>query len=148
MGDDQKDFKAAVQADLIRHEGLRLKPYRCTANRLTIGIGRNLDDKGISEDEARYLLGNDITECETDLMGLFDRWDEMTPNWKRALINLRFNLGPGGFRSFSSTIAAIRRGDWETARNNVSVSKWARQVQPSRVEDILFFMGGRIYTSK
>jgi hypothetical protein len=31
-----------IKAQLIRHEGLRLKPYRCTAGKLTIGIGRNL----------------------------------------------------------------------------------------------------------
>ncbi len=31
-----------IKAQLVRHEGLRLKPYRCTAGKLTIGIGRNL----------------------------------------------------------------------------------------------------------
>lgn len=46
--------------DLIRDEGLKLKPYRCTSNKLTIGIGRNLDDNGITEAEARYLLHNDL----------------------------------------------------------------------------------------
>ena len=43
-----------------RHEGLRLKPYLCTAGKLTIGYGRNLETNGISGDEAEYLLKNDI----------------------------------------------------------------------------------------
>ena len=53
-----------LKEQLIRHEGLRLKPYRCTANKLTIGVGRNLDDVGISEDEALILLENDIIKVQ------------------------------------------------------------------------------------
>lgn len=41
---------------LIRHEGLKLKPYQCTAGKLTIGVGRNIEDMGITEDEAIYML--------------------------------------------------------------------------------------------
>jgi len=33
---------------IIEHEGLKLKPYHCPAGKLTIGVGRNLEDKGIS----------------------------------------------------------------------------------------------------
>lgn len=49
-----------LEKDLIRDEGLRLKPYHCTAGKLTIGYGRNLDDNGISEEEALSMLRNDI----------------------------------------------------------------------------------------
>ena len=45
---------------LIVHEGLKLYPYRCSANKLTIGVGRNIEERGIAEDEALYLLNNDI----------------------------------------------------------------------------------------
>jgi hypothetical protein len=54
-----------LQKQLIRHEALRLKPYRCSADKLTIGIGRNLDDVGITEEEAYFLLGNDISRVIT-----------------------------------------------------------------------------------
>ncbi len=30
-----------IKAQLVRHEGLRLKPYRCTAGKLTIGFDHN-----------------------------------------------------------------------------------------------------------
>ena len=53
-----------IKAQLVRHEGLRLKPYRCTAGKLTIGIGRNLDDRGISLKEAYAMLERDILNCE------------------------------------------------------------------------------------
>jgi lysozyme len=45
---------------LMLHEGLELKPYQCTADKTSIGVGRNLQDLGISEDEAKYLLNNDV----------------------------------------------------------------------------------------
>lgn len=59
-----------IKAQLVRHEGLRLKPYRCTAGKLTIGIGRNLDDRGISQKEAYAMLERDIFDC--------DQWDTLS----------------------------------------------------------------------
>ena len=52
---------------LHRHEGLRLNPYHCSANKLTIGIGRNLQDRGITESEAFYLLHGDINLVQEEL---------------------------------------------------------------------------------
>ena len=52
---------------IILHEGLELTPYKCTAGQLTIGVGRNLDDRGITEDEARFLCKNDIKIVEREL---------------------------------------------------------------------------------
>ena len=42
---EQRDL---MIAQLRLHEGERLFPYKCTAGRLTIGVGRNLDDRGIT----------------------------------------------------------------------------------------------------
>jgi lysozyme len=53
---------------LVQHEGLKLEPYLCPAGKLTIGIGRNLEDRGISIDEAQYLLMNDISRCRKEAM--------------------------------------------------------------------------------
>ena len=41
-----------LREDLIADEGIRLKPYLCPAGKTTIGVGRNLDDVGITEAEA------------------------------------------------------------------------------------------------
>lgn len=79
----------ALRRDLIRDEGLRLKPYRCAAGKLTIGVGRNLDDKGITSDEAMALLDDDITECLTDL-ATFDWFGSLTPDQRRGILNMRF----------------------------------------------------------
>ena len=52
---------------LKRHEGLKIFPYHCSQNKLTLGIGRNLEDNGISKDEAYYLLNNDIEAVQEQL---------------------------------------------------------------------------------
>lgn len=56
-------IKSDILNQLRSHEGLRLKPYRCTSNKLTIGYGRNIEDNGITIDEAEYLLNNDVDKC-------------------------------------------------------------------------------------
>ena len=57
-----------IKAQLVRHEGLRLKPYRCTAGKLTIGIGRNLDFCSISHKTTYTMLERDIQDCEQRLI--------------------------------------------------------------------------------
>jgi lysozyme len=115
--------------ELERDEGLRLRPYRCPAGRLTIGIGRNLDDKGISRGEAYYLACNDVEECEEDLRELFPViWPTFSGDRQRALANMRFNLGPHGFRGFHGMIAAIRSGKWQLVAEHAEASHWYHQV--------------------
>ena len=128
-------FSLTHYTQLVRHEGLRLKPYRCTAGKLTIGYGRNLDDCGISQTEAYLLLENDIQNCEKQLLDkipeIYDALDEVR---KSVLLNLCFNLGIGGLLEFKNTLAFIAAGDWERAANGMLASKWAKQVGRRAIE--------------
>lgn len=118
-----------IKEQLVRHEGLSHKPYRCTAGKLTIGIGRNLDDCGVSRTEAYVLLENDIQNCEKQLVDeipeIYNPLDEVR---KSVLLNMCFNLGIGGLLNFNNTLAFIAAGDWEQAANGMLASKWAKQV--------------------
>ena len=81
-----------IKEQLVRHEGLRLKPYRCTASKLTIGIGRNLDDCGISQSEAYVMLINDIMNCEKQLQAKIpDIYNDLDEVRKSVLLNMCFN---------------------------------------------------------
>jgi lysozyme len=116
-------------AELIKHhEGFSHKPYKDTMGKLTIGYGRNLDDKGISREEAGILLNYDLVECATDLRALFENFDELSETRQAVLMDMRYNLGPKGFRSFEKMIAAVRRGDFDRAADEMMDSKWAGQV--------------------
>ncbi len=124
-----------IKEQLVRHEGLRLKPYRCTAGKLTIGIGRNLDDSGISQSEAYIMLINDIMNCEKQLQAkipdIYNGLDEVR---KSVLLNMCFNLGINGLLGFKNTLEFIKAGDWERAANNMLVSRRAKQVGRRAIE--------------
>lgn len=120
--------QAALIKDLMRDEGVRLKPYRCTAGKLTIGIGRNLDDVGISEAEAGILLGNDVAKVVAGLDEALPWWRDLSEARQRALINMGFNLGLSGLLAFKRTLALLRAGEYEKAASAALESKWAKQV--------------------
>jgi len=114
---------------LIEHEGLKLKPYYCPAGKLTIGVGRNLEDKGISQKEAAFLLKNDIDECISDLEDLFkEKFDSFPEQVKIVLIDMRFNLGATGFRSFRKMIKAVNESNFDKASKEMKNSNWYSQV--------------------
>jgi lysozyme len=114
-------------AMLQRHEGLRLKPYLCTADKLTIGYGRNLDDMGISEDEALYLLQNDIDACYSEL-NVFNWFQELDQVRQEALVDMRFNLGLPRFLSFKKMIARLIAKEYSQAAEEIINSLYAKQV--------------------
>ena len=124
-----------IKAQLVRHEGLRLKPYRCTAGKLTIGIGRNLDDRGISQKEAYAMLERDILDFEQQLLDdIPDVYYGLDEVRQSVLLNMCFNLGMKGLLGFKNTLAFIGAGDWERAANGMLASKWAKQVGMRAIE--------------
>lgn len=119
----------ALRDDLIRDEGLRLKPYRCTAGKLSIGCGRNLDDVGITQDEALYLLDNDIARVRADVKRSFTWFDGLNEARQNVVLNMVFNLGLTAFSQFYQTIAYIKAGDYAKASEQMLKSLWAKQVK-------------------
>jgi len=112
---------------LIHHEGLRTKPYLCSAGKLTIGVGRNLEANGISVDEAIGLMRNDLARCRGDLdkSGL---GNDLSLVRQTVLRNMLFNLGLTRFFQFEKMLVAVRAKDWERGAAEMLNSEWARQV--------------------
>jgi lysozyme len=121
---------ATLVAELTRDEGLRLKPYRCTAGKLTVGIGRNLDDRGISVTEAEFLCHNDVADVITDLDRELPWWRDLDPVRQRVLANMAFNMGIGGLLTFKNTLRLVKDGKYLEASQHMLASKWAGQVGP------------------
>lgn len=117
-----------LRSMLVLHEGLKLKPYKCTAGRLTIGVGRNLDDVGITQDEAMYLLERDIDRVEADLDRNIPWWKEMTPARQAVMADMCFNLGITRLMAFVNTLAAMKVGRFDAAADGMLNSLWAQQV--------------------
>lgn len=116
-----------VIAQLKADEGLRLHPYRCTAGRLTIGYGRNLEDVGISKEEAESLLLADIERVEKSLQSL-KAYRDLDEVRQGVLINMCFNLGKSKLMQFKRMWSAISRGCYQEAAAEMMDSLWAHQV--------------------
>ena len=121
---------------LKRHEGFKQFPYLCTAGKLTVGYGRNLDDVGLSEYEAEFLLLQDIKHATKRLTTIFPEFYQFTVNRQAALIDMMVNLGSRRFLLFRKMVIAIKKGDWEDAANEAKDSKWFVQV-PNRAKEII-----------
>jgi lysozyme len=120
--------RAAMTRQLRLHEGERLKPYRCTAGKLTIGVGRNLEDRGITAEESAYLLTNDVAREERELLRALPWVAELDEVRQRVLLDMSFNLGLVGLLGFKNTLATIRAGDYTKAAGMMLDSRWAKQV--------------------
>tara|TARA_B100000963_G_scaffold347579_1_gene354069 strand:- start:1051 stop:1485 length:435 start_codon:yes stop_codon:yes gene_type:complete len=113
---------------IIRHEGLELKPYKCTSNKLTIGVGRNLEDVGITEAEAKYLLMNDLARVDSQVEQLMPWSALLNPARYDALLNFVFNVGIGTAMKFENAMAALKESDFDTAAAELLDSRWSTQV--------------------
>lgn len=118
---------------LVEHEGLKHVAYKDTADKISIGVGRNLTDVGLSDAEIMTLLEHDIDDVVHDL-NTFIWFPALDAVRQRAVSDLRFNVGPGGFRMFRKLIAAMARRDYVAASYELVASRWARQVAPDRVK--------------
>ena len=113
---------------LIHDEGLRHHPYADTEGNQTIGIGRNLEDRGISRATAIQMCHEDIDAVEVDLDRNLDWWRDMSEERQQALANMCFNLGWPRLSTFKKMLSALEAGDYDRAADEALDSKWARQV--------------------
>ena len=130
-------------AMLQRHEGLRLKPYKCTAGKVSIGYGRNLDDMGISEVEAMVLLRHDIERCYDELC-VFSWFADLDQVRQEALVDMLFNLGLPTFLEFKKTLKFVAEGKYSQAAEEMLRSKWADQVG-DRAKELAYMMDTGCY---
>ena len=128
--------------DMIRrHEGLRLKPYPCSENHLTIGYGWNLENDlpldiasylrvtgEITRAQAERLLNIAIDTATRQAWEIFPQFGGFTDRRQMALIDFIFNVGAGGALKFKRAMAAIYSGKWGKAADEFQDSKWFSQV--------------------
>ena len=128
---------------LLLEEGMILKPYKCPAGFLTIGVGRNLETnpltpkelqrvgdvtKGITPDEAIFLLKNDIMRCQDELTKNISWFYQLDDERQYALLDMCFNMGIKKLLGFKKMLNAMFIGDWRGAAKECLNSKYALDV--------------------
>lgn len=124
------DYKTTIEFE----EGRKKFPYKCSKNKLTIGIGRNIEERGLSEDEIDYIYQNDERIAETEAKTLVDGFEWLSDARKIALVSMVFQMGKGRVGKFENMIAAINDNNFALAANEMLDSKWARDDTPERAE--------------
>jgi lysozyme len=108
-----------------------LKGMTLKAN-LTAGVGRNLSAKGLSQKERDFLLANDIQDSTVALEGNFPWVMGLDEARKGALLNLTFNMGSHALSGWPKFMAAMKAGDWPTAKAELLDSAADHQ-EPQRI---------------
>ena len=123
----------AIVDSLKSEEGYRARPYHCTAGYLTIGFGRNISDSGlgISEEEAEYLLKNDVNRTIDEVRQRWPWFDDCDKAAREVMTELCFQLGAPRLSGFKKMLAALEAGDNDTGAAELLDSKFAKQV-PAR----------------
>lgn len=129
----------SLRDDLIRDEDVRTFPYKDTLNVLTIGVGRNLTDVGITHDEAIMMLDNDIRRVEDELDKELSWWRSQPQKVQRGLANMCFQLGLSGLKTFHMALGFLNKNDYAAAREAFSESLWAKQT-PERAKRVIELM--------
>ena len=120
-----------IKEMLIKNEGLVLQVYKDSLGYDTIGVGRCLDKNGISEDEAMYLLENDINRVVANLDKVWEVWRSFPLPAQEVCVDMAFQMGITGFMNFRQTRALMEMGCWLEASEEVLRSKYAVQT-PNR----------------
>lgn len=123
-----------------KHEGRRHLAYEDHLGNVTVGVGRNLDGKGLTDNEIDILLINDLVECFDDLSNF--RWfSQASESQQTAFIDWRFQLGGAGIRKFKQTLIYLNQGDYTQASKEMLNSVWANQT-PTRAHEISHLIAG------
>lgn len=135
------EFSKMALALIEHHEGRRAFPYYDSVGKISIGIGRNLADRGLSDDEISLLFLNDMRLSRQICQQLFVNFDSIAPTRQAALLSMAFNLGAPRLGKFHNMRAAIAADDWRLAAAEALDSKWARQL-PARAAEIAGLLRG------
>lgn len=119
---------AALKDMLKVDEDEKLRPYPDSKGKLTIGVGRNLSDTGISLVESDFLLTNDITRVQAGLNLHISWWLGLSGNRQLVVANVAFNCGVDGLLGFHNFLAALRAGHYSEAAAELLDSDAARDL--------------------
>lgn len=134
-----------LTASLKSHEALRrvvyddatgdpIKPGTLVRGHPTIGWGRALDTCGVTEQEASYLLANNIALAVSEVTAALPWVASLDDVRARVLLEMAFQMGVAGLLEFHDTLRCVQSGQYSVAATAMLDSEWAREQAPARAE--------------
>lgn len=118
----------ALAKQLSIDEDRRKRIYIDTKGKVTGGVGRNLTDRGFSDDEIDLMLSNDIRGVCADLDRALPWWRNISDNRQQVLANMCFNMGITKLLGFHNTLRMVAAGMYQQASVEMLNSQWANDV--------------------
>src|SRR5665213_4084919 len=128
------EMSAKLKRSLILHEGYRKFPYTDETNHITIGIGFNISDRGMTDLWINQQFADDIQYFYTQLDSYFPWFKDLNSDRQVVLIDMCFNLGFQHFREFQHMILALSIHDYAKAAIEMLDSPWADQVKSRAIQ--------------
>lgn len=146
---------ARLEASLREHEGVKDNLYICPANKLSIAVGRNIEDRPLTGQELRTLYDNkEITvtltaagiqrllsadaKLHSDLCKLIiPGWHDIDDVRRTVLAEMCYQLGLTRLAGFKKMLQAVEDRDWARAATEGRNSKWHRKDSPKRAEKLM-----------
>lgn len=119
-----RELLETVSSLLISEEGFRQFAYKDTKGIISVGFGRNLRDTGISRDEARMLLENDIKRVYSELLREIPWICQLEHIRKAVIIDMAYNMGVKELMGFKKFLGYVQRCQWLEAGKEMLNSKW------------------------
>lgn len=120
--------RSRLSKQLEIDEGRRRRLYKDTVGKWTIGVGRNIEDRGLRDDEIDLMLSNDIDEAVGIARALIPNFDKLDDVRQEVVANMALNLGMTRLSGFKQFLAALMRNDYQRATAEMMDSKWYDQV--------------------
>lgn len=136
------DMATKLRRSLVEHENVTHFPYVDTVGKITIGIGYNLTDRGLSDEWVNNQYQQDVDYFYHHLSE-FNWFNELNDDRKIILIDMAF-MGLKKFLGFKRMITALELHDYADAANEMLDSHWADQVK-SRAMQLAQGMESGIY---
>ncbi len=143
---------ARVYEEISADEGKILHKYLCSESHPTIGIGHKVlntdaeadlpvhevheevsEDECISEGRCYELFQQDVQIAIDGCRRVYPTWEELPQEAQHILVNMCFQLGPGGLGKFKNMNAAVEEQAWLDMSNEMMDSRWAQQT-PERAK--------------
>lgn len=136
-----------IYEQILLHEGESLKLYKDTVGKYTIGIGRNLSDRGITKEESKFLFKTDYDLVIAELDRGLPWWRKLDIVRQKVIFDMCFNMGLPKLLTFKNTLEAVRTGKYEEAASGMLNSLWAKQVKKRAVRLSNMMLTGKDYDS-
>lgn len=130
------------------NEGLCLKVYEDTVGKMTIGYGRNLDDRGITWEEAKLMLAHDLVEAHNELYTQFAFFRDLSDPRKAVMTDMLHNLGLTRLLTFKKMLTAVQHGNFDDAAAEIRDSRYWDQVGSRAQRNFMMMKFDKYFTKQ